>query len=88
MWRLFCGYYITSADLKATIYLRVCIFSPTFQDQKLTKFEEETRQRSSNGGELKLLPVVGVTMAEVSPLIAVLAAGRAAPVWRPPMGEM
>ena len=52
------------------------------------QLEEETRQRSSNGGELKLLPVVGVTMAEVSPLIAVLAAGRAAPVWRPPMGEM
>ena len=33
------------------------------------------------------LPVVGVTMAEVSPLIAGVGVGRA-PVWRPPMGEM
>ena len=36
---------------------------------------------------IKLSPVVGVTMAEVSPLIAGVGVGRA-PVWRPPMGEM
>ena len=52
----------------------------------LEAFQPLTARKGENF-ILCVSPVVGVTMAEVSPLMAGLAAGRP-PVWRLPMGEM